>query len=270
MLFASVQMNSQDDKKVNLENAEKFIDRAAESGAKVVTLPEMFNYLGPDDKKWENAEEIPGPTIKKIKSKAREYDIYVLAGSIPEKVEGNDRLFNTSVLINPDGNIIAKYRKLHMFDIDIEGQPTYRESSLIQPGEDVVTVETEIGTLGLSICYDLRFPELFRRLTKKGAQIVFLPAAFTLHTGKDHWEPLIRARAIENQLFFIASGQIGYHPPERECYGNSMIVDPWGTVLAKAANRPGVALAEVDVSYQDKTRRDLPCLDHIREDVFKI
>jgi len=270
MIFASVQMNSRDDKKVNLKNARKFIDQAADSGAKVVTLPEMFNYLGPDDKKRENAEEIPGPTIESIKDKARKLDIYVLAGSIPEKVKGKDRLFNTSVLINPEGDIIAKYRKLHMFDIDIEGQPTYRESSLIQPGEDVVTVETEIGTFGLSICYDLRFPELYRRLTKEGAQIVFLPAAFTLHTGKDHWESLVRARAIENQLFFIASGQIGYHPPERECYGNSMIVDPWGTVLARATNRPGVTFVDVDMSYQNKIRKELPCLDHTREEVFKI
>jgi len=270
MKIAAIQINSGDNKEKNIAKAKEFIDEAAKEGAGVIALPEMFNFLGPDREKLSQAETIPGPTIQCMMDKAAEHKTYLLCGSILEKSEDSKRAFNTSVFLNPQGAIIAKYRKIHLFDIKIEGESLYRESATIKPGTGVVTANTDFAKLGLSICYDLRFPELYRKLATRGAQIIFIPAAFTLQTGKDHWEPLIRARAIENQVYIIAPAQTGSHPPGEKCYGKSMIVDPWGIVLAKASDKEMVIYSEIDLLYQNKVRKELPSLSHIRKDIFPL
>lgn len=263
-----IQMSSTDKKEDNLAKAEELIDIAAKKGSNVIVLPEMFNFFGIDEEKRANAESIPGPTIERMRKKAIQHSVYLLCGSILEKTETSDKLFNTSVFLNPTGAIIATYRKIHLFDVHIKGGPCYQESKMIRPGEEVVVAATEIGNFGLSICYDLRFPELYRKLTFKGAEVIFLPAAFTLHTGKDHWEPLIKARAIENQVFIVAAAQLGSLPGNYIAYGRSMIVDPWGVVLATAPDQETAFCVEIDLDYQSKVRAALPSLQHIRQDLF--
>ena len=255
---AIVQMNSGDDKAANIEAAMAGIERAAASGARLVSLPEVWTYLGPSGGNAGAAETIPGPLTDQLAAKARDLNIYLHAGSIYEQVEGEDRLYNTTVVFDPSGEIIGTYRKIHMFDVDLDEDTSYRESATIAPGEDIVTVEIDGVTVGLTICYDLRFPELFRILTLRGADIILTPAAFTLATGRDHWEPLIRARAIENQVFMIAAGQVGKHPPGQWCYGRSMIVDPWGVVTAQASDAPTVITATLDLTQLDRVRRQVP------------
>lgn len=268
---AAIQMTSINDKEVNLKKAESFIALAGEEGAKIVALPEMFNFSGRIKEKKENAESIPGPTIDWLKKLARKFTIYLLCGSILEesKEEGKRIFYNTSVFLNPRGQIIARYRKLHLFDVTLPDNSSLRESELITTGDTVVQVETPVALFGLSICYDIRFPELYRRLAKKGVQVVFIPSAFTLQTGKDHWETLVRARAIENQFYVIAPAQIGKDFEGKRCWGKSMIVDPWGIPLAKAPEKETVIFSEVDLSYQKKIREDMPSLSHTREDLFR-
>ena len=261
---AVIQLNSKEDKELNLKTSLSFIDEACLAGAKIVCLPEQFNFLGRDKLKIAAAEEIPGPTIVSLQKKAQEKSVWIHGGSVLEKGAPGNKCWNTSVLINPDGEIAAKYRKIHLFDINIPGQVELMESSTVCPGDTIVTADTEYGRIGFSICYDLRFAELYRLLTKKNIDLVVVPAAFTLHTGKDHWEVLLRARAVENQIYVVAPAQVGEHPPGRFCYGNSMIVDPWGTVIARCSERPGWAMAETDLAFIKETRSNLPCLEHIR------
>jgi len=269
MLVAAVQMNSREDKEVNLGKAERLIDEAAERGAELVGLPEYFNVLGSGREILDNAEDIPGPTIRRLAERARAHGIYLHCGSMPERGGRAGRVFNTNVLLDPRGEIVARYRKIHLFDIAIEGQPVHRESATIQAGDEVVVAETALGPVGLSICYDVRFPELYRRLAVGGAKVFFVPAAFTLYTGKDHWEPLLRARAIENQVYVVAPAQVGTHGGgTRACYGKSMIVDPWGIVLAKAPDRECVIAAEIDLDHLEKIRRELPSLANRAEQLF--
>lgn len=267
---AAVQMNSVNNKEANLKKAEQFIHLAAKQEAKVVVLPEMFNFSGKPDEKKENAEPVPGPTINYLRELGKKFNIYLLCGSIMEESEERSgRIFcNTSVFLNPQGEVIGKYRKLHLFDVSLPDGSCRLESELITGGNEVVQVKTPVASFGLTICYDLRFPELYRRLTRKGAQIVFVPSAFTLETGKDHWEILVRARAIENQLYVIAPNQIGKDIYGRRSWGKSMIVDPWGAPLARAPEKETVIFAEIDLSYQQKVRENLPSLSHIREDLF--
>jgi len=268
MLVSAIQMNSRDNKEENLRSAERLIDLAAERGAGLAVLPEMFNFLGPSERRPEEAEEIPGPTIQRIARKAVQHRMYIIAGSILEKSESPDKVYNTSVLVDPLGQAAARYRKMHLFDVVVEGQPPYRESAAVLPGDQVVVAEIELGAVGLTICYDLRFPELYRALTNRGAGIISIPAAFTLHTGLAHWEVLVRARAIENQCYVIAAAQVGVHPVSRECFGNSMIVDPWGTVLACAPNEESVVCAEIDPAYLAKVRKNIPALTHRRRELL--
>ncbi|MBA7523605.1 Deaminated glutathione amidase [subsurface metagenome] len=268
MFIATIQMNSRGNKEKNVQKAEKFIDEAAGKGVKVVALPELFNFLGPDEEILSNAENIPGPTIDRIRNKATRYGIYILCGSILEKSTGLDKAFNTSVLVDPQGKIIARYRKIHLFNLEIKGGPLYKESTFVQPGREIVTVDTKLTKFGLSICYDLRFPEIYRKLTFNGARVIFVPAAFTLHTGKDHWESLIRTRAIENQVYIVAPDQIGPYLPGKENYGKSMIVDPWGIVMAKASDKEMVIYSELDIAHQDEIRKALPALLNRRKDIF--
>ena len=267
MRVALVQMNSQDDKAVNLERAEGLVAQAAAWGPDLVVLPELWTYLGPRKRHAGVAEPIPGETSELLGRWASRYRFWLVGGSYLESVEGSERFFNTSVALSPDGNLVARYRKLHLFDVEVDGK-TYRESATIAPGAETVVIQLGRASVGLSVCYDLRFPELYRRLAAQGARLVTVPAAFTLDTGKDHWEVLLRARAIENQVWVLAPAQCGPHPPAYACYGNAMVVDPWGVVRARAGYREGVIIADVDFAEQERIRQSLPALGHRREDVF--
>lgn len=266
--IAAVQMNSQNDKQENLRKAEALIDEAAMLGADLVALPEMFNMLGAQEDTLTGKESVPGPTSDFLRRKAMEHGIIVHGGSIPVAVPGSEKVWNMTLVYDAQGELIGSYAKIHLFDIDITGQATHNESAGFDAGAEMVTVESAIGQLGLTICYDIRFPELYRALTLAGARIIFQPAAFTLYTGKDHWETLIRARAIENQVYMVSPAQIGVHPPGNRCFGSAMIVDPWGTVLARAPERECVVIADIDYDAQDKVRAQLPALAHRRPDVY--
>ncbi len=261
-LAAAIQMLASSDKAANLAEAKVKIREAAARGAKVVALPEVFNWRGDKERERKNAEPIPGLTADLMSDLARELGLYLLAGSFLEEIPGNTKAYNTSLLFDPQGNIIARYRKIHLFDVDLERGVSTMESATRQSGEEVVVVETPICPMGLSICYDLRFPELYRALVDKGAKVILVPSAFTALTGEAHWEPLLRARAIENQIYIIAPNQVGHNPESFATYGNSMIVDPWGRVLARSSDCPGVIFAEIDLDYLAKVRKELPALSH--------
>jgi predicted amidohydrolase len=265
---AIVQMNSQDDKQANVAAALDLIDRAAVTGARLIALPEVWPYLGPDDVNREHAEPIPGPITELLTQRARRHGVYIHGGSIYETRPGDPGMYNTTVVIDPTGEIIARYSKIHMYDVVLDGVATYQESATVTPGDEIAITEIDGVLVGLTICYDLRFPELFRILALKGAQAIMLPAAFTLMTGKDHWEPLIRARAIENQLYMIAPAQWGTHPSGNWCYGRSMVVDPWGTVVTTASDGVGIANATIDPSHVATVRRQVPSLANRRPEAY--
>jgi deaminated glutathione amidase len=269
MRASAVQLNSTEDKQRNLAIAERLVREAASDGAELVVLPEKFNVLGAPSDLSAGAEGLDGPTMRWAASLARGLGIFLVAGSIVEKVDGEEKLRNTSALIGPDGLTRALYRKIHMFDVEIEGT-VYRESDAEAPGEEIVIAEAGALPVGLAVCYDLRFPELFRIMAVRGARAFTLPSAFTVPTGRAHWEVLVRARAIENQAFVIAAGQVGKHPPDHESYGHSMIVDPWGVVLASASDEPErVVTADLDLARQEEMRRKLPSLANRRPDAYR-
>jgi predicted amidohydrolase len=261
---AAVQMNAGDDKAANLAQAEALIEHAAQSGARLIALPELWTYLGPTEGNVPNAEPIPGPVIDRLAALARRHQITLHCGSMlerPDDPRADPRPYNTAAVLNHDGHLIAKYRKIHLFDADPIGSTApYRESDGIQPGEEIVTFEAEGLHIGLATCYDLRFPELFRILALRGAQMIIMGSAFTMQTGRDHWEVLVRARAIENGLYLLAPDQVGAHPPKRVAYGRSMIVDPWGTVIAQAPDVPGVITADINLERLADVRRQIPSL----------
>jgi predicted amidohydrolase len=259
MRAAAVQLNSQDDKDRNLEVAERLVREAAADGADLVALPEKWNVLGSPEVLIAGGEALDGPTITACRGWARELGINLVAGSIVEQVEGQEKLSNTSVLIGPDGEIEATYRKIHMFDVDVGGVE-YRESATQEPGSEIVIADAGDVPIGMTVCYDIRFPELYRILAVRGARVITVPAAFTLHTGKDHWELLMRARAVENQVFVVAPGQFGEAPPHYHSYGRSVIVDPWGVVLATAPDEECFIAADLDFELQDQVRAKLPSL----------
>ncbi len=265
---AIIQMNSQDDKRANIAAALDLIDRAAATGARLVALPEVWPYLGPDDAVLDQAETIPGPITELFAQRARRHGIYIHGGSIYEKRLGDPGIYNTTFVLDPMGEIIARYSKIHMYDVVLDGVAKYQESATVTPGGEIAITEIDGVPVGLTICYDLRFPELFRILALKGAQAIMLPAAFTLTTGKDHWETLIRARAIENGLYMIAPAQWGTHPPGNWCYGRSMVVDPWGTVVTTASDGVGIAYATVDPSRVATVRRQIPSLANRRPEAY--
>jgi deaminated glutathione amidase len=266
MWIAAVQLNSTADMAENLARARKLISQAADRGAELVALPEHFPYLGPEDQNPPSAQPLEGPLVEEFGALARELSIFLLLGSFPELTEPGAPPYNTSVLLGRDGAILAAYRKIHLFDVDLPGGPSYQESRFIQPGQEVVAVPLPGTpfTAGLAICYDVRFPELFRSLVEKGADLIFLPAAFTFQTCRDHWEVLVRARAIESQAYVVAPAQWGRHSKGRRSYGRSLIVDPWGTVLAQAPDAEGVIVAELDHARLSRLRREMPCLQHRR------
>jgi predicted amidohydrolase len=256
---AAVQMNSKQDKQGNLATAERLVRAAVDDGATLVVLPEKFNAIGSHEQLMEGAEPLDGPTIAWARELARQLRIDLVAGSIAERREGREKLANTSVHIGPDGELRATYRKIHMFDVVVGGRE-YRESATEEPGEEIVTSAAGDVSLGLTVCYDLRFPELFRILAVRGARVLTVPSAFTAVTGAAHWDTLVRARAIENQAFVVAADQVGVHPGGNESYGGSQIVDPWGDVLARAADEECFVAADLDFARQDEVRATLPSL----------
>jgi deaminated glutathione amidase len=266
---AAVQLNSTANTAANMTAADRLTRAAAADGARLIVLPEKWSVLGSDEDLRAGAETLDGPAVSWARAIARELSIDLVAGSIVESREGRERLANTSVHVGPDGQVQAVYRKLHMFDVEVEGH-SYRESAVTEPGEEVVWSATVDGVkLGMSICYDLRFPELFGALALRGARVVVLPSAFTLPTTRDHWEILVRARAIENEVFVIAANQIGPHPGGHHSGGRSMIVDPWGVVLARANNdRESFVAADLDLDRQVEIRAQLPVLAHRRPQVY--
>jgi predicted amidohydrolase len=263
-LAAAVQMTSLADKEANLRRALELVDLAADRKAVFVGLPENVTYMGPERDKAKAAETLDGPTLQRFSAKAKERRVHLLAGSILESGAPGGRFYNTSVLFGPEGERLAVYRKIHLFDVSIPDGARYRESETIEPGREVVVAATPLAQVGLSVCYDLRFPELYRALAARGAELLCVPAAFTLHTGKDHWVPLLRARAIENTCFVLAPAQVGRHSEHRVTYGHALIADPWGTVLAMAGDGEGVAVAPIDLDVLARVRRELPSLQHRR------
>lgn len=264
MLIAAVQMNSGAEKAQNIDTATRLIRKAVSSGAEFVGVPENFAWMGPESERQHNAEPIDGPTLEHFSRLAKELGITLLAGSVLETGAPGGRLFNTSVLFGPDGGRLGVYRKMHLFDVEVGDGQTYRESAACAPGTEVVVADSPVGKVGLSVCYDVRFPELYRAHSAAGAVLLTVPAAFTLMTGKDHWEVLLRARAIENLAYVIAPAQQGRHPRDRLTWGHAMVVDPWGLVIARASEGEGVAVGEMDLELLQRVRRSLPALQHRR------
>jgi predicted amidohydrolase len=268
MKVSLVQMNSISDKAANIAAARALIERAvAEEAPDWVLLPEQFDWAGgARGDKRANAEVMPGgPAYAMAQELARKHGIFIHAGSIMERIEGDERIHNTSVVFNRQGEEIARYRKIHLFDVTTPDGASYKESATVKAGDKVVTYDCEGVTIGCSICYDLRFPDLFQALAEKGAQIIALPAAFTLQTGKDHWEVLLRARAIETQTYLCASAQTGSFTvgnEQRATYGHSLVADPWGHVVAKASDGVGIVSTRIDPSVAAKVRQMIPVAQH--------
>jgi predicted amidohydrolase len=260
--MGAVQMTSTADRGRNLDTALRLVNEAADLGAKLVALPENFAYMGPEEGRLATAETVDGPTLGALRELAKKRSIFVVAGSIAEKSANPRMTANTSAVVADDGSIVAVYRKIHLFDVNIPDGARYAESEVVIPGDKVVVAPTPLGRIGLTVCYDLRFPELYRKLASLGAEVITIPAAFTLFTGKDHWEVLIRARAIENLAYVIAPAQVGRHSANRQTFGNAMIVDPWGVVLARCPDGEGVCVAPFSRARLERCRVELPALKH--------
>jgi predicted amidohydrolase len=259
---AAIQLTSDDDVERNVRRSERLVRRAAADGADLVALPENFAFLRAEGRKPGFRTTLDGDLVGAMRALAGELEIHLLLGSIPEGVPRSPRVYNTSVLLGPGGELLAAYRKLHLFDVRIRGGVSLRESRFVAAGKRPVLARTELGHLGLSICYDLRFPELYRWLAARGAEVLFVPAAFTSYTGPHHWLPLLRARAIENQCWVVAPAQVGRHSAERSSHGETAIVDPWGTVVARKARGQGMVSETIDLDRLERIRRGLPCLEH--------
>jgi predicted amidohydrolase len=267
--LACVQLTSRDDKAHNLEQAERLVGRAAHTGADVVVLPEKWNAIGDVETLHEAAEPLEGgESIEAMSGWARTHGVTLVGGSITERRQGREKLSNTCLVFDPDGSLTAVYRKIHMFDVDVGGQ-VYRESEAEEGGEEPVLAHADGWTVGLTICYDVRFPELYRVLALEGADLFTVPSHFTLHTGRDHWEVLLRARAIENHCYVAAAAQVGETRPRKPSHGRSLVVDPWGIVLAQAPDEPGVISAELERSRLEEVRRSLPSLASRRPEAYQ-
>lgn len=260
LLAAAVQLNSTSDEEANLEQVEALVRQAARRGATFIATPENTNFLGPHEEKVRRAQSLDGPLCRRFSDLARELEVHLLLGSFNEEADDVRRCYNTSVLFGPGGDRLGAYRKIHLFDVDVSADTRFTESDTIKPGDELVVVPTERATIGLSICFDLRFSWLYGELRARGAQLITVPSAFTARTGKDHWHALLRARAIETQSWVVAPAQVGRHDDEglRESYGRSLIVDPWGTVVADAGDAPGLAVAEVSLEQLRQVRRAIP------------
>ncbi|MBO3459656.1 carbon-nitrogen hydrolase family protein [Aetokthonos hydrillicola Thurmond2011] len=263
-LAAALQMTSVPDLSKNLAQAEELIDLAVRQGAQLVGLPENFSFMGEENQKLSQAEAIATETEKFLKTMAQRFQVTILGGGFPIPVKDTGKVYNTALLIDPNGQELSRYYKTHLFDVNVPDGNTYRESSTVMAGIDLpsVSFSQELGNIGLSVCYDVRFPELYRHLSLKGADVMFVPAAFTAFTGKDHWQVLLQARAIENTCYVIAPAQTGLNYARRQTHGHAMIIDPWGVILADAGEKPGVAIAEINPSRLEQVRRQMPSLQH--------
>ncbi len=270
VLCAVVQMTARDDLQANLDRAEGLVRRAVARGAKLVGLPENLSFMGPEEAKLATAEQWPLGAVESdagvvrawAARLARECGAWLLLGGVTEASPNAGRVFNTCVVVDSHGVLVAKYRKIHRFDVDLADGTHLRESKVVDAGSEVVACDSPIGRVGLSICYDVRFPELYRRLVDAGAEVLSVPAAFTVPTGRDHWHVLLRARAIESQCYVLAPAQWGSHGHGRSTYGHALIVDPWGTVIAECPDGEGVAVAEIDLARLRAIRGQLPSLQH--------
>jgi len=263
---AVIQLDSRVDEGENLAQVQKYLSEAAAEGIRLAVLPETADYIGKELK--EHAKEVPGGISEFFSGEAKKYGIYLHGGSITMKNPGGNP-YNTSLFYLPDGSLLGKYSKLHMFDVDIADGLSQRESRNVCPGDEIVLMQTRLAVFGLAICYDLRFPELFRVMADQGAEVLILPANFTNTTGAAHWETLLRARAIENTCYVIACGQCG----EKEAftaYGHSMVISPWGEVLADAGTSPGYVVAEIDLDYLADVRKRIPSLRNSRKDMYHL
>ena len=265
---AAIQMTSTEDREKNLAAAERLARRAAATGAALVAFPENFTYIRIQGTKSLHADGLEDEMVGRLRDLSRELGIYLLAGSIPEKIPRSERVHNTSILISPQGKLLAVYRKMHLFDVQMRGRAVFEESRVVAPGDEPVVVDTPLGKLGLSVCYDLRFPELYRRLVLAGAEVIFVPSAFTAYTGRHHWMPLLQARAIENQCWVVAPAQVGVHGPRRESHGHTVVLDPWGRVVAVSEKGEGIVIAEIDRDHLARIRAGLPCLEHVRPELL--
>ena len=264
-LAAAIQMTSKPDLTHNLAEAEDLIELAVRQGAELVGLPENFAFLGREEDKISQAGEIARQTDKFLRTMAQRFQIYILGGGYPVPVPtDNSKAYNTAILIDPNGQELSSYQKVHLFDVDVPDGNTYCESSTVMAGQNLpeIYASDKLGNLGLSICYDVRFPEFYRHLSQKGANVLFVPAAFTAYTGKDHWQVLLQARAIENTCYVIAPAQTGNHYERRYTHGHAMIIDPWGTIIADAGEKPGVAVAEISLNRLQQVRQQMPSLQH--------
>ncbi len=264
-IFAAIQIKTTDNYKENIEKAINFIEKAVTNGAKVVALPETFTFIGEDkDNIYKYKQELTSELATMLAKLAKERDIYLLAGSIHEIIDGDTKTYNTSVLFSPKGEIVHTYRKIHLFDATFLGES--KESNKFRSGdpEQLPLIETEYGNFGLTICHDLRFPEMYRKLAINKADIIFVPSAFVMHTGRDHWEVLLRSRAIENQVYIVAPAQFGKHNEKKESYGNTMIIDPWGKVIARASDFEHVIYADIDLTYLKYVRYQLDTIKQVK------
>jgi predicted amidohydrolase len=269
LTVAAVQLDATGDVAANLDRATALADEAADRGARLITLPEYLHFRGSDAGFRASAAPIPGPLTDPFAALARRRGVWILVGSVAETSDDPDRPYNTSILVGPDGEIAARYRKVHLFDVAVDRGPVDTESARVSAGEAPVCVDVDGVRLGLSICYDLRFPELYRTLALAGAEVLTVPANFTERTGRDHWEVLLRARAIENGAWVVAPSQIG-GPPGQPAYGRSMIIDPWGTVVAQASDAPGVIVADVETDRVAAVRRQIPVLANRRPEAYRL
>jgi predicted amidohydrolase len=263
-LAAAIQMTSVPDLQKNLTQAEELIDLAVRQGAELVGLPENFSFMGEEKDKLAQADAIAQETETFLKKMAQRFQVTILGGGFPVPVDSTGKVYNTALLIAPNGQELAHYHKAHLFDVNVPDGNTYQESSTVMAGKELPPVHfsEQLGNIGLSICYDVRFPELYRHLADKGADVVFVPAAFTAFTGKDHWQVLLQARAIENTYYVIAPAQTGTNYARRQTHGHAMIIDPWGTILADVGDKPGVAIAEIKPTRLEQVRRQMPSLQH--------
>ncbi|HOY64382.1 MAG TPA: carbon-nitrogen hydrolase family protein [bacterium] len=265
---AAIQMTSGGDAARNAARALELAAEAADRGASLIALPENWLLIRDDGEPPADPSLFEDGPADDLRAFCRARRVTMVAGTVPEAAP-DGRLHNCCPVIGPDGEFIAKYRKIHLFDVEVGDGAAYRESKHINPGVEAVVAQTPCGPIGLSVCYDLRFPELYRLLARRGARVLFVPAAFTLLTGKDHWETLLRARAIENYAYVVAPGQFGKNTPKRNTYGRSLVADPWGVVIARAADRECVIAAEIDYDFQDSIRSRMPALGHINPWLFR-
>ena len=267
--IAAVQLTSTRDRDHNLAHTRTLMEVAVQRGAQVVALPENFSCMCADEDKLAVAEDIEtGPSVGFLRDFAREHAVSVVGGSVPLRVDDSHKVANAYLVVAPSGDILARYDKMHLFDVQVDGTDAYTESDSIAAGDRIVIADVLGVTMGFTICYDVRFPELYRALALRGAQVLFVPAAFTVPTGRDHWAVLLRARAIENSCYVVAIGQVGHHYGDRHTYGHSMIIDPWGSIIAEAGEEPGVIVGDIDMSHLVEMRRRVPSLSNVRSDIF--